>query len=123
MAIDYSIDSGATWIPLGCFSDGNISKTRDKFESTCGLDANKQYVKGKPDFSGSSTYVWDSASDDIIDAVDSDDPILARIYPNKPKEPTKYFEGLINIDMTMAFGKDVVKGTINISAAGDIAWH
>lgn len=123
VAIDYSVDAGANWLSFGCFSDGNVNKTRALYDATCGLDPNMVYVKGKPDFKGSFTYIWDSASDILIDAVDDDDPVLLRIFPNKVDEPTKYFQGPMNVDLTMTMGKDAVKGSVSISAADAITWN
>lgn len=123
MAIDVSVDSGSTWSSFGCFSDGNFNKTRALYDSTCGLDPNMTYTKGKPDFKGSATFIWDPTSDAIFDAVDDDDPVLLRIYPNKVDEPTKYAQGLFNVDMTLTFGKDTIKGTMNYSAADAIVWN
>jgi hypothetical protein len=122
VAVQISADGVTGWASLGCFQGFQISKTRARYDATCGGDANKVYVVGKPDFTGSAPFVWDDADDAIFDAADETDPVYLRLIPDLVNAPTKYYQGQFYLDLNLNVAADTVKGTVNISAAGSIVW-
>jgi hypothetical protein len=119
-AVEISHDGGTNWVAFGCFRDWNINTNRERFDATCGGDANKQYVVGKKDFTGSGTFVFDDANDEVFDAVDGSDPVLLRLYPNKVSLPLYRWQGLMYVDTSLTVGNDTITGSVNFAAAGDI---
>ena len=59
------------WVAIGNISDCTLNMATDKVETTALGDANKRYVVGLKDLSGSFTAFWDRLTDAIFDASDS----------------------------------------------------
>lgn len=108
---------------LACFTNIDISQARDRFEVTCGGDANKTYVQGKKDFTGTAAFVWDDPNTEIFDAADSPTPKFYRIFPDKVNLPNDRWEGQLFLDLsiTMPVG-GAITGTLNFAAAGNVAY-
>ena len=64
--------------------------------------------------------VFDDANEEVFDAVDSSDPVLLRLYPNKVTLPLFKWQGLFWVDTTLTVGNDVITGTVNFAAADAI---
>jgi hypothetical protein len=77
-------------------------------------DANKRYVTGKPDMSGTFSGFWDNAGDPAFAAAITSrqgTPSPMIIYPDFVNAPTKYAYGnaLINASLVMDTNAAVVK--------------
>lgn len=123
VAVQTSADGVTGWTNLGCFQGFQINKTRQRYDATCGGDANKVYTIGKPDFTGTATFVWDDADDGVFDAADATDPIYLRLIPDLTNAPTKYYQGQFYLDLSLTVGAATITGTVNITAAGSITWN
>jgi hypothetical protein len=70
------------WTPIGNISDWTLNMATDKVETTALGDANKRYVVGLKDLSGSFTAFWDRLTDVIFDAADSPTGCFLGIWPS-----------------------------------------
>lgn len=81
----------------------------DKVDVTAFGDTNKQSVIGLPNFTGTFSGFWNSASTpDLFDIVLGGAAIGLKLVPNTA-EPTFYFNGLAYLD-----------GSINVDSAGAV---
>lgn len=100
-------------------SEWSLNMGTDKAEVTAFCDANKQYVGGFPDVSGSLSGFWDDTVDTLYDAMASSDGVKIYLYPSN-LVPTKYFYGPAWTDFSIETGVgDAVKISGSFSAAGD----
>jgi hypothetical protein len=84
----------------------------DKVEVTSFLDANKTYVQGLKDISGSLSGFWEDSQDALFDAADSADGVKVYLYPNN-LAPTVYFYGPAWVDASITVG---VSAAVAVSA-------
>ncbi len=104
---------GGVGSPGGVLADMNgwtLSMVRDRQVVTAFGDTNVIRVAGLPDFSGTLSGWWNSASSPAFFQIVLDGyPATLRLLPNAA-ESTFYFEGLANID-----------GALNVTATGAVA--
>lgn len=81
--------SGAVVISLNKWK---LSQKKDMAKVTCFGDTNHVYVPGLPDISGNISGFWNSASDVLFDAAESDTAGVLELMPNL-QEPTFYWSG------------------------------
>lgn len=94
-------------------SEWSLNMATDKVEVTCFGDANKTYVQGLRDISGSISGYWNSASDDLFDGAESTDGIKLYLYPSSDAS-AQYFYGPAWLDMSIS---DPVNGAVTISGS------
>lgn len=121
LALHYSATEGGAYASLGCFTQLSLNQSRERFDVTCGGDANKVYVLGKKDFTISGNFVFDDANTALWDAADATTPQFYRVYPNFADLSTWYWQGSMyldaSLDIPVAGG---VTGGVNLAAAGDV---
>jgi hypothetical protein len=101
---------GATAVTVADMNAWTLDMAKDRVEVTAFQDVNKQRVAGLPDYSGTVSGWWSSASAGVFfDAVLGDTAVMLHLVPNT-LEPTFFFEGLANLD-----------GSVNVSATGAVA--
>lgn len=99
-------------------TEWSLDMATDKVDVTAFGDANKNYVVGLKDLSGSFAGFWDSASDSIYDASESADGVKMYLYPSSDAIG-KYFYGPAWIDMNISVSvSDAVKVSGSFSANG-----
>jgi hypothetical protein len=74
--------SGGTYVAIGNISDWSLNMATDKVETTSLGDANKRYVVGLKDLSGSFTAFWDRLTDVIFDGADSPTGCYLAFWPS-----------------------------------------
>lgn len=84
-------------------SSWNIDRSTDTVEVTSFGDANKTYVQGLPDISGSFEGFWDDTEAKLFAAAASSDGIKMYLYPSS-NAPTKYFYGPAWLSASMDCG-------------------
>jgi hypothetical protein len=119
--------AGTTPVPVLSLKSWKLSQKTAKIDVTCFNDANKKYVMGLKDISGSVAGFWDSSELTLFEAVDATVPGLLSLTPNindsitvdaSPVVPA--FEGLAYLDVdidTSVDGAPAVSG--DFVAAGD----
>jgi hypothetical protein len=73
---------GDPYVAIGNISDYTLNMATDKVETTSLGDANKRYVVGLKDLSGSFTAFWDRLTDAIFDAADAVAGCYLAFYPS-----------------------------------------
>lgn len=116
--------NGAAPSPLPFTSSVNIDSSVEQVEVTSYGDTNKAYVTGLPDFSGSISGYYDSASTAATDPlwVASRDGLSRKfyLYPDF-NDTTKYFYGEAFFDFSMTTEVNgAVATSSNLVAAGSI---
>ena len=109
---------GATTTAIISLNNWKLSLKTDKIEVTCFGDANKVYVPGLKDISGSLAGFWNSADTALVEAADQDTPGLLKLVPNTD-EATFFWSGLAYMDAdidTSVDGAPALSGSF--SAAG-----
>jgi hypothetical protein len=98
----------------------SLSMTRDRVDVTSFHDANKQYVQGLSDISGSISGFFDDTSDVLYDAAASAGAVKMYLYPSTTVA-TKYWYGTAFLDFTI---NAAVNGAVEISGtfAGASDW-
>jgi hypothetical protein len=76
------MNSGDTYTAIGNVSEWALNMDTDKVETTALGDANKRYVLGLKDISGTFTAFWDRLTDVIFDGADSATGCYLAIYPS-----------------------------------------
>jgi len=74
--------TGDAYVAIGNISEWTLNMATDKVETTALGDANKRYVVGLKDLSGSFTAFWDRLTDTIFDAADSATGCYLAFYPS-----------------------------------------
>jgi len=106
---------------VASLSEWTLNMTTDKVEVTSFLDANKTYVQGLKDISGTISGFWEDSQDALFDAADSSDGVKVYLYPNN-LAPTVYFYGPAWVDASISVPVSGAVGvTANISANGSWA--
>lgn len=93
-----------------------LNRKTDKIEVTAFGDANKTYVLGLPDTSGSISGFWDDTDDTMFSGAASDDGVVMVLYPDYVNKPTSYAYGEAYFDASMDAG---VADAVTVS--GDFA--
>jgi hypothetical protein len=96
-----------------------LNMSTDKAEVTAFGAANKAYVLGFQDVTGSLSGFWDSASDALFDGSESTDGVNMYLYPSSDA-PSKFFSGPAWVDFSIACpatGAVTISG--NFAANGD----
>ena len=90
-------------------TEWSLDMPTDKVDVTSFGDANKRYVQGVKDISGSLSGIWDDTDDALYDACGSDGGNLMYLYPSS-LVVTKYWYGPAWIDFSVSSGvADAVK--------------
>jgi len=76
------MNAGDPYVAIGNISDWALNMATDKVETTALGDANKRYVIGLKDLTGTFSAFWDRLTDAIFDAADSPDGCFLAIYPS-----------------------------------------
>jgi hypothetical protein len=98
-----------TAVNMISLSAWTLNMATDKVEVTAFGDANKTYVQGLRDITGTISGWWDSADDALFDASESADGMKLYLYPASTAA-TIYFYGPAFID-----------ASINVSATGAVS--
>lgn len=99
-------------VAIGSLSKYSLSRDTDTAETTAFGDANKTYVQGLADIKGTLAGFWDSASDPLYSAGNSQDGVKMYLYPDRLNTPTVYDYGPAWLNTSI----DVdVNGAITIS--------
>lgn len=105
-------------VSIAHLTDWSLDMAMDKVETTSFGDPNKTYVVGLKDLKGSLSGFWDSASDDLFEAVDSDDGVKMYLYPSADAAGI-YWYGPAWVDMSVSVSVgDAVKVSGSFSANG-----
>jgi hypothetical protein len=89
-------------------TEWTLNMATDKVEVTSFGDANKTYVQGLKDLTGTLSGVWDSAVDSLFTASDSTDGLKMYLYPSTDAA-TKYWYGPAWLD-----------ASVNVSVSGAV---
>jgi hypothetical protein len=98
--------------PLGSMSSWDLNMATDTVEVTSFGDANKTYVQGLPDLSGSMSGFFEDTQDVIFDAAASADGCKIYLYPSSDA-PTIYWYDPAWVDASISTG---VSAAITVSA-------
>lgn len=121
LALLYSATEGGAYASFGCFTQLSPNQARERFDATCGGDANKVYVLGKKDFTVSGNFVFDDTNTALWDAADASTPQFYRVHPNLVDLPNWYWQGSMYVDASLDIPVGgVISGAANLSAAADI---
>jgi hypothetical protein len=88
---------GATLVVIASLNTWKLSAKTDYEDVTCFGDANKKYVPGMKDMSGSLGGFWDSDDPTVFEATDAPTPGMLDLAPNST-EPTFIWSGLAYLD-------------------------
>lgn len=95
-----------------------LDQTTDKTEVTSFLDANKVYVQGLKDVSGTLGGFWDDTEEKLFQASDSVDGNKMYLYPSQDA-PSRYWYGPAWLDASINVGVgDAISISANFSANG-----
>jgi hypothetical protein len=110
--------AGVTPVALIALHGWKLSLKTDFDEVTCFGDANKVWVPGLPDISGTLAGFWDSTNVVIFAATRASTPGMLELAPNST-EPTFKFSGLAYLDADIdCTVKGAPKVTSSFKAAG-----
>jgi hypothetical protein len=109
--------AGITPVALIALNKWKLSQKTEYTDVTCFGDANKVYVPGMKDVSGSFEGFWDSTNVVIFDAVDAATPGKLELAPNST-EPTFKWSGLAYIDADIDCDTKVPKVSGSFMGAG-----
>lgn len=96
---------------VATLSEWTLNMATDKVEVTCFGNANKTYVQGLKDLSGTLSGYWDSDTDSLFDAADSTDGLKLYLYPSSDAA-SLYFYGPAWLDMSI---NTAVNGAVTMS--------
>jgi len=111
--------AGDAYVAIGNVSEYTLNMAKDKVEVTSMGDANKRYVMGLKDLSGSFTAFWDRLTDVIFDASDTDAGCFLAIYPSYGS--AQGWEGPAHLDASIKGGVTSAV-TIDASFVANGAW-
>jgi hypothetical protein len=107
-----SSTGSGTAINVASLSEWTLNMATDKVEVTAFGDANKTYVQGLKDITGSLSGFWEDSQDALFDGADSSDGVKVYLYPSS-LAPTVYFYGPAWVDASINVG---VNGAVGITA-------
>jgi len=116
-----NLASGGTAEPIAFVKGTDFSAATDKVDVTAYGDANKIYVAGLPDASGSFSFWYDDATVQTYTA--AVDGIARKMYwyPDFVTTPGQYFWGTILPDFNVSQAVDgAIEGTCSWNAASTI---
>jgi hypothetical protein len=113
------LNAGDPYVAIGNISDWTLNMTKDKVEVTSLGDANKRYVMGLKDLSGSFAAFWDRLSDVIFDASDLETGCFLAIYPSATSSQS--WEGPAHLDASIKGGVTAAV-TIDATFVANGAW-
>jgi len=113
------MNAGDPYVAIGNISDWALNMSKDKVETTSLGDANKRYVMGLKELSGTFTAFWDRLSDVIFDASDTDLGCFLAIYPSKTS--AQGWEGPAHLDASIKVGVTSAV-TIDATFVANGAW-
>lgn len=90
-----------------------LNRTTDKFDVSEFGAANKTYVQGLSDVSGTLSGFWDDTSDQLYEGANSADGVVMYLYPSR-NAVTKYFYGPAWVDFSTS---TEVSGAISVSSS------
>lgn len=112
--------NGTNFTSFGCFRRFSINARRDRFDSTCAGDDNKQYKPGKRDFTVSGEFVFDDSNEEIFDAAEGTSAVTLRFIPNDTITNHNW-TGSFWVDYTLDAAYDgIVTGTLEAVADGNV---
>lgn len=94
-------------------AEWSLDMTSDRFEVTSFQDANKVYVQGLKDLSGSFSGFWDHAETTLFDAADASGAVNMYLYPSTDAAGI-YWYGTAFIDASISVP---VGGAVAISGS------
>lgn len=98
----------------------SLDRTTDKVDVSGFGDANKIYVVGKQDLTGTISGFWDDANDKLFDAADSGSPVTMFLYPDVTNAAAQWWTGLAYVDASInADSNGAVSFSGSFSAAGN----
>lgn len=113
-----STSGSGTAVNVISLNSWELNMATDKVETTAFGDANKTYVQGLKDISGTINGFWDSADDTMFDASESADGVKMYLYPSADAA-TIYFYGPAWIDASISVGVGAaITVSCNFSANG-----
>lgn len=107
-----STTGSGTATQLGSLSSWDLNMSTDTVETTSFGDANKTYVQGLPDLSGSMSGFFEDSQDTLFAAAESADGVKIYLYPSTDA-PSIYWYGPAWVDASISTG---VSAAITISA-------
>lgn len=110
---------GDAYVAVGNISEYALNMAKDKVEVTSLGDANKRYVMGLKDLSGTFTAFWDRLSDVLFDASDTDAGCFIAIYPSTTS--AQGWEGPAHLDASIKGGVTSAV-TIDATFVANGAW-
>jgi hypothetical protein len=113
------LTAGAAYVAIGNISEWNLSMATDKVETTSMQDANKRFVIGLKDLSGSVTAFWDRLTDTIFDLADSPTGCYLAIWPSATS--AQGWEGPAWVDASIKGGVTSAV-TIDMTFVANGAW-
>jgi hypothetical protein len=120
LALLSSDTEGGSYTSIGCFTQLSANMARDRFEVTCGGDANKTYVLGKSDFTVTGTMVFDDSNSEVWEAAESFTPRWYRLFPDT-QVATFYWQGQFYLDASIDIPvAGAITSSVNLAAAGSI---
>lgn len=112
--------NGTSYSSFGYFRRFSLNARRDRFESTCAGDSNKQYKPGKRDFTVSGEFVFDDSNEEIFDAAEGTSAVSLRFIPNDTVTNHNW-TGAFWVDYTIDAPYDgIVTGTMEAVADGNV---
>jgi hypothetical protein len=112
--------NGTAFTSFGCFRRFNLNRRKDKFESTCAGDTNKQYKPGKADITVSGEFVYDDANVSVFRAAEGTSAVTLRFIPNDTVTNHNW-TGSFWVDYTLDAPYDgIVTGQMEASADGNV---
>lgn len=111
--------AGLTPVAIISLNAWKMSQKTNYTDVSCFGDANKVYVPGLKDISGSFGGFWNKDDRTLFTAVNATTPGLLKLVPNY-NDPTYYWSGLAYMDADIDVGLDVGKVSGSFMAAA--AW-
>lgn len=120
VSYDSAGGSPFSFTPVVSINTWKLSLKTDYEDVSCFGDANKVYVPGLRDISGTFGGFWNSAELSLIHATSATTPGALRLTPNTT-ESSFFFEGLAYLDADLDCSMAAPKVTGNFRAAGSWA--
>ena len=118
-AVYIAADGTGAAAALGGAASWTLDMSTDKIDVTAFNDANKRFVQGLENISGTFSAFWDDTDDALYDATQSTDGTKIYLYPSVDV-PTKYWYGPAWVDMSIdASVSDAVKLSGSFVANGN----
>lgn len=116
-----STDGSSAAVAVVSLSEWALNMATDRVEVTAFGDANKVYVQGLKDVSGTFAGFYDDTETTIWSAVDSADGVKVYLYPNHTDAPSLYAYGTAFLDLSINTGVNAAVA-VNGSFGAAGAW-